>query len=43
LPVTTAAIEKNNDLCLDGRAEDNKIAIEFDTRRYDYHKLFNLD
>jgi hypothetical protein len=42
LPVTTAVLEQNEDLCPKGKAEDNKIIIEFDTRNRDYHKLFNL-
>src|SRR5262245_29428220 len=42
LPVTTAVLEKNDDLCPSGKAEDNKISIEFDTRKRDYHKIFKL-
>jgi Transposase len=42
LPVTTGAIEKNADLRPSGKAEDNKIIIEFDTRKRDYHKMFKL-
>lgn len=42
LPVTTEVLEKNADLRPQGKAEDNKIIIEFDTRQRDYHKLFNL-
>jgi hypothetical protein len=42
LPVTTAVLEKNDDLHPNGKAEDNKIIIEFDTRKRDYHKIFKL-
>src|SRR5215468_11688950 len=42
LPVTTAVLEKNDDLSPNGKAEDNKIIIEFDTRKRDYHKIFKL-
>ncbi len=42
LPVTTAVLEQNEDLCPKGKAEDNKTIIEFDTRKRDYHKLFQL-
>lgn len=42
LPVTTEVLDKNADLRPSGKAEDNKIIIEFDTRKRDYHKLFNL-
>lgn len=42
LPVTTAVLEQNGDLCPQGKAEDHKIIIEFDTRKRDYHKLFQL-
>lgn len=42
LPVTTAVLEKNDDLIPNGKAEDNKIIIEFDARKRDYHKIFKL-
>lgn len=42
VPVTTEVIEKNADLQPNGKVEENQIIIEFDTRRRDYHKLFNL-
>lgn len=42
LPVTTEVLEKNDDLCPSGKAEDNKIIIEFDARKRDYHKMFKL-
>ena len=42
LPVTTAVLEKNDDLIPSGKAEDNKIIIEFDPRQRDYHKIFKL-
>ena len=42
LPVTTAVLEQNGDLSPNGKAEDNKIIIEFDTRKRDYHKIFKL-
>jgi len=40
LPAPTAALEKNDDLCPSGKAEDNKIIIEFHTRNRDCHKIF---
>src|SRR5215813_476043 len=42
LPVTTEVLDRNADLCPSGKAEDNKIIIEFDTRKRDYHKIFKL-
>jgi len=42
VPVTTEVIEKNADLHPTGKAENNQIIIEIDTRKRDYHKLFNL-
>jgi hypothetical protein len=42
VPVTTEVIEKNADLQPKGKFEDNKIVIELDARKRDYHKLFNL-
>ena len=42
VPVTTEVIEKNADLHPTGKAENNQIVIELDTRKRDYHKLFNL-
>ena len=42
LPVTTEVLEQNGDLKPRGRAEDNQLIIEFDTRQRDYHKLFGL-
>jgi hypothetical protein len=42
LPVTTEVLEKNAGLRPSGKAEDNKIIIEFDTRKRDYHKMFKL-
>ena len=42
VPVTTAVIEQNADLQPKGKAEDQRIIIEFDTRQRDYHKLFKL-
>lgn len=42
IPVTTEVIEKNADLQPKGKVEDNRILIELDTRRRDYHKLFDL-
>lgn len=30
------------DLQPSGKVEENRIVIEFDTRKGDYHKLFNL-
>ena len=42
IPVTTEVVEKNADLLPSGKVEDNRIIIELDTRRRDYHQLFNL-
>ena len=42
LPAPTAVLEKNDDLCLNENAEDDKIIIEFDTRERDHHKIFKL-
>jgi Transposase len=42
VPVTTEVLDKNDDLCPSGKAEENKIIIEFDTRKRDYHKMFKL-
>jgi hypothetical protein len=42
VPVTTEVLDKNEDLCPSGKAEANKIIIEFDTRKRDYHKMFKL-
>src|SRR6266542_6105407 len=40
LPVTTEVLDKNADLHPSGKAEDNQIIIEFDTRKRDYRKMF---
>ena len=42
LPVTTEVLEKNADLDPSGKAEDNQIIIEFDTRQRDYRHMFKL-
>ena len=42
LPVTTEALEKNADLRPSGKAEDNQIIVEFETRKRDSHKMFQL-
>ena len=42
IPVTTEVIEKNADLQPSAKVEENRIIIEFDTRKRDYHKLFDL-
>ena len=42
VPVTTAVIEQNADLQPKGKAEDNRIIVEFDTRQRDYHQLLKL-
>jgi hypothetical protein len=42
VPVTTEVIEKNADLQPNGKVEANRIIIEFDTRKRDYHQLFKL-
>ncbi len=41
-PIATEVIENNADLQPKGKFEDNKIVVEFDARKRDYHKLFNL-
>ena len=43
LPVTTEVLEKNADLDPSGKAEDNQIMIEFDTRQRDYRHMFKLN
>ena len=42
LPVTTEVLEKIGDLKPRGKAENQQIIIEFDTRERDYHKLLGL-
>lgn len=42
LPVTTEVLEASGDLKPRGKAEDNQLIIEFDTRERDYHKLLGL-
>jgi Transposase len=42
VPVTTEVLDQNEGLCPSGKAEENKIIIEFDTRKRDYHKMFKL-
>lgn len=42
LPVTTEVLEQNGGLKPRGKAENNQIIIEFDTRERDYHKWFGL-
>lgn len=42
LPVTTEVLEKNGDLKPRGKAENNRIIIEVDTRERDYHKLLGI-
>jgi hypothetical protein len=42
LPVTTEVLDQNADLHPSGKAEENKIIIEFDTRKRDCHKMFQL-
>lgn len=42
LPVTTEVLEKIGDLKPRGKAEDNQIIIEFDTRQRDYHQLLGI-
>ncbi len=42
LPVTTEVLNKNEELCPSGKAEENEIIIEFDTRKRDYQKMFKL-
>jgi hypothetical protein len=41
--VTTEVLDKNADLRPSGKAEDNRIIIEFDTRQRDYHQMFKLN
>ena len=43
VPITTEVIEKNASLQPNGKVEDKRIIIEIDTRKRDYHKLFNLN
>jgi hypothetical protein len=42
LPLATEVLNKNADLHPGGKAEGNKIIIEFDTRKRDYNKMFKL-
>lgn len=42
VPITTEVIEKNADLQPSGKVEDNRIIIELDTRKRDFHKQFDL-
>jgi Transposase len=42
MPVTTEVIEKNADLQPKGKFEEQRLIIELDLRRRDYHKLFQL-
>ena len=42
LPVTTEVLEKVGDLKPRGKAENQQLLIEFDTRERDYHQLFGL-
>jgi hypothetical protein len=42
VPVTTEVLNQNEDLCPEGKAEENKIIIDFDTRKRDYRKMFQL-
>jgi hypothetical protein len=41
LPVTTEVLDRNADLRPSGKVEDNKIIIEFDTRKRDYRKAYS--
>jgi hypothetical protein len=42
VPVTTEAINQNDDLQPSSKTEDQKLIIEFDTRKRNYHQLFGL-
>ncbi|MGE0882303.1 MAG: hypothetical protein AB7P14_02050 [Blastocatellales bacterium] len=42
LPVETEELEKVGDLKLRGKAENNQIIIEFDTRQRNYHKILGI-
>jgi len=42
LPVETEVLEKVGDLKPRGKAENNRIIIEFDTRQRDYHKILGI-
>jgi hypothetical protein len=41
IPVKTEIIEKNKDICLNGKFEDGKIVIEMDTRKREYSQTLN--
>jgi len=42
VPVTTEALNQNEDLQPSGKAENQRLIIEFDTRKRNYHKLLGL-
>lgn len=42
VPDTTEVLNQNEDLQPGGKAEDQKLIIEIDTRQRDYHRLFGL-
>jgi hypothetical protein len=42
LPVQTEVIEKNEDICTNGKVEGEKIVIEMDTCKRDYKKRLDL-
>jgi len=42
IPVKTEVIEKNEDICTNGKVENGKIVIGIDTRRRDYKKILNV-
>src|SRR5262249_61063539 len=42
VPVTTEVLNQNEDLQPSGKAEDQKLIIEIDTRKRNYHQLLRL-
>jgi hypothetical protein len=42
IPVKTEVIEKNGDICTNGKVENGKVVIGIDTRRRDYKKILNV-
>jgi hypothetical protein len=42
MPVKTEVVEKNQDICIDGKFTDGKIIIEMDTRERAYEEILEL-
>lgn len=42
IPVKTEVIEKNEDICTNGKVANGKIVIGIDTRRRGYKKILNV-